>query len=339
MIVTKTPLRIGFFSGGSDMPTFYREHGPGYALSATIDKYVYATIHPTRHDPGVTLLYPTTNEKSVTLEEIRHSITREALKHYHIPSGITVSSVSDVPSYGTGLGSSSAFTVGLINAIEFMKGYEQFRDTKLYWREQLAEKACEIEIDRCGHPIGKQDQYAAACGGLNFYTFNCDDTVEIERLYLPQGVMHDFKASLVLFYTGRGHSANAILKQQTAAISDKKKFKLIDDNRRRALVGRDLLKGGHIREFGGLLHEAWMAKKQVVEGISSDYFDEVYSTGIRSGAWGGKLLGAGGGGFMLFCVDPTREHELVTRLCDSFSDVVHYPFSFVFRGTSITTHC
>ncbi len=337
MLVSRTPLRFSLFSGGSDMASFYNVAGLGAALSVTINKYVYVITHRTPF-PGVKTLYPHISEEVDTLDEMRHAITRETLKYHMIENSVTVASISDVPSLGTGLGSSSAFTVGLLNNLDYASRMTD-RDTDLYWREWLAKKACQMEIEKCGYPIGKQDAYAAALGGFNLFKFHRDDMVDVEMLYLSEDTLMKFQDRLMLFYSGRGRSANAILARQREAVKDKIKFALIERNRDRAMVSKALLQEGRIDEIGAMLHESWLDKKQIDDAISDDYLDDIYETAMRHGALGGKVLGAGGGGFLLFYVEPDHQGRVASAINGRHSKCQHYAFRFVFGGTQICANC
>jgi len=338
MIVTRTPLRLSLFSGGSDMQSFYK-HKWGAALSATIDVYVYVMVH--HRDGwrrGFQTMFPQGAENVDNLEVMRNAITRECLRFGGAHEGAIVSSMSDAPSNGTGLGSSSAFTVGLLHCLL----RKPLPDSILhpYWRQSLAEDACTVEIDKCGYPLGKQDAYAAAMGGFNLFKFEYQTGyVDIEKLYLRPEVLSELQNNLLLVYSGRGRSANGILWQQIDAAKDPRKMSLIQDNRDRAVLARNILtkKGACVDDIGSMLHEAWQAKKQLVDGISDDYLDGVYQTALQSGAIGGKVLGAGGGGFLLFYVKPDRRSDVIVNLASEWPDCQVYPFKFVFNGVETVT--
>ena len=306
MIVSKTPLRISFFSGGSDMPAFYKEY-PGAALSVTIDKFIYVMLHKTPH-LGIKIMYDTI-EEFPDVEQMQHAITRESLKHFGIEKEYTIASIADILAKGSGLGSSSAFTVGLANVLA-----NQEQHVGLLSREYLADVACKIEMDLCKYPVGKQDQYAAAYGGFNLFEFNADGSVGIEHLNFNPDHRDELQKRLLLVYSGRGRSANSILQKQQAAMTDKVKFDLVKRSRDKAYVASRYLKQGQLDDFGALLHEAWMDKKEVATEITNDYFDDVYSRALTAGALGGKLLGAGGGGFFLFYVSPDKRQEVIDTI-------------------------
>jgi D-glycero-alpha-D-manno-heptose-7-phosphate kinase len=332
MIITKTPLRISFFSGGSDLPSFYEKEN-GAALSATIDKYVYVMMHKTPHI-NIRTMYDTVEEHP-DIEKMQHDITRESLKYFFSNSAeLTVASISDILAKGSGLGSSSAFTVGLVHAIQAFIGQ------KTITRNQLAELSCEIEMNRCGYPIGKQDQYAATYGGFNLFEFFKNETVSVNSLAVSQETLATLQDNLLLVYSGMGRMANSILQKQKTAMSDRAKFELVKKSRNKAYVAYAMLANGKTEDFGRLLHEAWLDKKGVVADISNEYFDSIYSKAIEAGALGGKLLGAGGGGFFLFYVPSGRRIEVMHAIDQSSNNrCKFYDFKFVDTGSQIVANC
>lgn len=303
MIVTRTPLRISFCGGGSDLPPFYERYG-GHVVSTTVDKYIYLTLERSFH-PSTTSLKYSTVEKVKDLNEVKHPIFRECLKMHGV-SEVEINSTADIPS-GTGMGSSSSFTVGLINLLRAYRG--EASDKKL-----LAEKACELEMDILGEPIGKQDQYAAAYGGLNYYHFKKDGNVEVENLQLSKELTDALGRRLILFYIGGERSASDLLKEQSKS-SEKR-----DANQNRmcslAIKLKDDLKSGNIDSVGELLDKSWKLKRDLTGSISNERIDKIYELGIANGAVGGKLLGAGGAGFMLFYADERDRSHLKTALRD-----------------------
>lgn len=319
MIITRTPFRVSFAGGGSDIPSFYLKHG-GCVLSTTINKYMYISVHPSFEKIETVLKYSQTEIVS-DLEQIHHKYFREVLNMLRI-SGVEIVSTADVPA-GTGLGSSSSFTVGLLHALYSYKG-------KFVSKEKLAAKACEIEIDRLKNPIGKQDQYAAAYGGLNFYEFNKDGSVFVEPIIMKNGLYEQLEGNLMMFYTGQLHSANSILKEQSSNISggDREKNQLQLCELAREL--RDELQQNNIDAMGEILNEGWKLKKTLAAGISNPLIDEYYDTAIKKGAIGGKLLGAGGGGFLLFYVPQNRQAEVRSAL-----RLAQMPMSFDRQGSSV----
>ena len=290
MIITRTPLRISFCGGGSDLPSFYEKYG-GHVVSTTIDKYVYLTLERSFHLKTTSIKYSKV-ERVTDLDDIEHPIFRECLK-LHDVRGVEINSTADIPG-GTGMGSSSSFTVGMINLLRTYRG-------EPVDKELLANKACEMEIGILKEPIGKQDQYAAACGGLNYYHFRKDGGVDVEPLTLSKDLKEELCGRLALFYIGGERSASGILKEQSKS-SEKR-----DLNQNKmcslAIELKDDLLSGNIDSLGALLDKSWKLKKELTAGISNDLIDELYDTGMANGASGGKLLGAGGTGFMLFYID------------------------------------
>jgi D-glycero-alpha-D-manno-heptose-7-phosphate kinase len=330
MILSKTPLRLSFFSGGSDMPEFYTKE-KGAALSVTIDKFIYVMVHKTPH-LGIKIMYDTI-EEFPDVEQMQHAITRESLKYFDISKEVTVASIADILAKGSGLGSSSAFTLGLINALA--NGDRHSSHTS---REYLAQTAYHIERNMCNYPVGKQDQYASAYGGMNLFEFNADDSVDIKPITYNRDIWNDLEQRLLLVYSGKGRNANSILQKQAKAMSDIDKFNLVKRSRDKAYVGARYLKEGKLDDFGSLLHDAWMDKKAVASDISNDYFDGVYNKALEAGALGGKLLGAGGGGFFLFYVNPENKQEVINRITDGTECKV-YDFGFYEYGSRIASYC
>ena len=330
MIISKTPLRISFFSGGSDMPEYYMKED-GAALSVTIDKFIYVMAHKTPH-LGVKIMYDTI-EEFPDVEQMQHAITRESLKHYDITSEITIASLADILAKGSGLGSSSAFTLGLVNCLVHQNKFESH-----YSREYLAQTAYYIERDLCKYPVGKQDQYASAYGGMNLFEFLKDNSVNIRPITYNRDIWCDLESRLLLVYSGRGRNANSILQKQASAMSQKDKFDLVRRSRDKAYVATRYLKENKLDDFGNLLHEAWLDKKAVASDITNDYFDEVYNRALEAGALGGKLLGAGGGGFFLFYVRPEDRENVIHSVTDGTTCKV-YDFRFYEYGSRIATHC
>ncbi|MEA1071999.1 hypothetical protein [Sphingomonas sp. LY160] len=289
MIISRTPLRVSFVGGGSDLPSFYREHG-GAVLSMSIQKYVYLSMHRYFEPTGSILKYSEI-EKPGSVDEIRHRIIRQVFRDLDI-DGVDFNSSADVPA-GTGMGSSSAFTVGLLNLCHAYKG-------EYVSRGRLAELACEIEIDKLGEPIGKQDQYGCALGGINFIEFLPDGSVAHQTVPLTIEQRRQMERNLVLFYLGTTRSASDLLSKQAKAVSsDADKLATL-----KTMVGqahdlrRDLC--GDIDLLGHFLHDGWMRKRRLSADISSPLIDDAYDRALKAGATGGKLLGAGGTGFLLF---------------------------------------
>lgn len=303
MIISRTPLRMSFVGGGSDLPDFYRVHG-GAVLSATVDKYVHVTVNR-KFDDGIRLAY-SKNEEVTSLDKVEHRLVRATLGEMGIGGGIEITTIADVPSHGTGLGSSSSFTVGLINALAAFRGRHVSAD-------DLGEGSCRIEIDLCGEPIGKQDQYAAAFGGLNLIEFRKDDSVLVTPVMMQAEARNRMFSRIIVFYTGIARSASQLLKSQSEQVSgDEQKQKAL---RRMAAFSYDLrneLESGRIDSLGELLHENWLLKRSLATSVSSGVIDEWYDAARAAGAIGGKILGAGAGGFLMFYA-PEEAHEEIAR--------------------------
>jgi D-glycero-alpha-D-manno-heptose-7-phosphate kinase len=330
MIVTKSPTRLSFFSGGSDLPAFYKQQ-MGAALSVTIDKFIYVCAHRTPNI-GIKTMFDSV-EQVKDISEMQEGIVKETLKYYKMNGGITIASISDILSRGSGLGSSSAFTVGLIRAISTMKKIEETGKNEWQLRpETLAEHACNIEMSL--FPVGKQDQYAAAYGGCNLFEFYDFGYVKVTGIEVD--TIEKLQNNLMLVYSGRGRSANQILQKQQDAMIDKTKFNLVKASRDKAYLGFKLLLDQDFDSFGSLLHDAWMDKKSVVQEITQDYFDDIYNKVLQSGALGGKLLGAGGGGFFMFYV-PLEKQENVRHELTKFTECKVYDFKFHNKGSEIVS--
>jgi len=305
MITTQTPLRISFAGGGSDLPSFYRQFG-GAVVSTAIDKFVYINVNQ-KFDDWIRLSYSRTEEVE-TVEEIDHRIVRAALKKLGLTGGIEITSIADIPSSGTGLGSSSAFTVGLLLALHaYQSRYISAGD--------LADESCTVEIDLCGERIGKQDQYAAAFGGLNFIRFEPDESVIVEPILCSGSELERLESQLITFYTGRTRAASSILAEQSAqAESNRTTQDLLRRMTKLAYELRDELNAGHIEALGEVLDEGWRLKREVHPRVSDGAIDDWYAAAKRAGAIGGKLLGAGGGGFLTFFAPPERHPEIERAL-------------------------
>lgn len=315
MIITRTPLRISLAGGGSDLPSFFRDEA-GHVVNATIDKYVYLTVND-KYDGDVRVSYSRT-ENVATGNEVAHPLVRACLNLASIRRGIEVVSVADLP-HGAGLGSSSAFTVGLLAALYAHIG--EFRPT-----DGLAHDACHVEIALCGQPIGKQDQYAAAMGGLRHYTFHPDGAVSAEPLPLPIETRDALHGSLLLLDTGLRRDAGALLATQD--MHDSRTRANIRAMANLAETMHDALRCGRVAEVGAIMDTAWGLKRAL--GTSSDQIDAWYAAAKRAGAIGGKVCGAGGGGFMLF-VARSEDHGAIRRACQLRA----VPFSLVDQGTQV----
>ncbi len=306
MIISRTPLRISFAGGGTDIGEFYRQEG-GAVTSTAINRYVYITVNK-KFDSGIRVSYAKT-ENVDKVDDIQHPLVRAALKLTGITKGVEITSVADVPAQ-TGLGSSSAFTVGLLNALYAYKG--EFKPQKL-----LAEQACHIEIELCKEPIGKQDQYIAAYGGIQHIQFNKDETVFVDPVICSPETKKALEEGTMLFYTGATRPASAILSEQKKQMGEKtemmRKMKQQSELVRKALVE------GNLAEFGKLLHEGWMLKRQLAGSITNQEIDEHYEKAIKAGALGGKLLGAGGGGFLMVYCPPSKQ-DTVRRALNNLKE-------------------
>ncbi len=298
MIISRTPFRVSFVGGGSDLPAFYTLH-PGAVLSTTVDKYMFITVNR-RFDDSIRISYRKT-EIVDRVEDIEHPIVRAALEYTELGKGLEITSMADLPA-GSGMGSSSSFTVGLLHALWAWKGRHMSA-------EELARQACEIEIEILGEPIGRQDQYAAAYGGLNTIRFNRDHSVFTDPVIVSQETLDALEDHLLMFFTGQTRSASKILARQSRETADKTEVL----KRMSAQVDRlaeILIEGRELNRFGSLLHDAWELKAGLTGGISNPEVDRLYREARQAGALGGKLLGAGGGGFLLMYVEPQRQQDV-----------------------------
>lgn len=319
MIITKTPFRVSFCGGGSDMANFYEKYG-GCVLSTSINKYCYISIHPYFNE-NQTLLKYSENELVDEISQIKHKIFRQVLGDMNI-HGVEITSTADIPG-GTGLGSSSTFTVGLLNTLNCYKG-------KFVSKNKLAALACEVEIERLGNPIGKQDQYGAALGGLNFIKFNQDGSVSHEPIMMDGKTYKKLQKNLMMFYTGTTRSANTILAEQTKNITSEDKAKNLLKMCGLAKDMKSALESNDISSFGKILDEGWQLKKELASGIANPAIDEAYEIAMKNGALGGKLLGAGGGGFLLFYCEEEKQAQLKKAV-----GLKELDFSFERDGTSV----
>lgn len=303
MIISRTPFRVSFAGGGSDLPAYYREHGAA-VVSTAINKYIYVTVNK-RFDDSIRLSY-TRTEIAERLDDVKHEIVRAALRKTGIERGVEITTIADIPA-GTGLGSSSTLTVGLLHALH------AYAD-RFSGAERLAREACEIEIDTLGQPIGKQDQYAAAYGGLNFIRFNRDESVLVEPIICQPATRRRLVESLLLFYTHMQRRSSDILTEQVGktrkGLANRELGLLV----RLAEELRESLCDNRPEAMGKLLHRSWMIKRQIASGISDPQIDEWYKAALDAGAEGGKILGAGGGGFLLLYCEPERQGEVVRRM-------------------------
>jgi D-glycero-alpha-D-manno-heptose-7-phosphate kinase len=313
MIITKTPFRISFVGGGSDLPAFF-EKQKGAVLSTSINKYMYISTHQYFEADKIRCKYSRT-ETVGDVNELKHPILKTVLSDFNL-NGIEVSSIADIPG-GTGMGSSSSFTVGLLHNLNTYIGKEVSK-------EELGVGACRIEIELLGEPIGKQDQYAAAYGGLNVIEYNTDGTVTVSPVNISDEIRDQLDQNLKLYYLGNQRSASAILSEQKKNTSAEDKFKALEHMVSLVYKLRDSLEAGKLDDFGALMHENWLLKQQLASGITTPQITETYDAGLKAGALGGKLLGAGGGGFMLFYA-PADAHEALDLAMESVGAT---PFEF-----------
>lgn len=319
MIISKTPFRISFFGGGTDLKEYYKDTY-GAVVSTTIDKYIYITVNK-RFEDSIRISYSKT-EIVNNVDEIQHPIVRNALKLVGIDKGIEITSIADIPAQ-TGLGSSSTFTVGLLNALYAYKGVYASA-------EKLAREACQIEIQMLGEPIGKQDQYAAAYGGLNYIQFNKDESVFVEPLICSKETKEFLNNNLMLFYTGVTRSTGEILVSQKQNTDSKYELlsemkDMTNDFKHIISIGKDL------NSIGKLLDKAWNLKKQMSSKISSADINKYYQIALENGAIGGKILGAGGGGFLLLYCEPHNK----TKLKNALRELRSVTFNFESQGSRI----
>jgi D-glycero-alpha-D-manno-heptose-7-phosphate kinase len=323
VIITRSPLRITLGGGGTDLPSYYRRYG-GFLIAAGIDKYVYVTVMRPFTE-GIYLKYSKL-EHVQTTEQIQHPIIREAIRMlgFRTPQ-VEITTLADIPS-GTGLGSSGSFSTALLKAL-----YAHRR--RLLLPNELAELACEIEINRLGEPIGKQDQYVAAYGGVTCFTFNPDDTVCAEPVKIGMEALFELEENLLLFFTGFSRSAGSILTDQKTRAEQNDEAMLENLHYVKALAwrSRDVLVSGKTAELGELMHEHWEHKKRRSAGMSNPQIDEWYEMGRRNGALGGKLVGAGGGGFLLFY---STDHGCLRRAMAK-AGLEEVRFRFDFEGTKV----
>lgn len=323
VIISKTPLRVSFVGGGTDLPDFCDEHG-GAVVSTAIDKWIHVVVAP-RFEGDLRISYSKT-ETVPTASDVEHELVREALRLTGLPRGLDVVTLADVPSQGTGLGSSSAVTVGLLNALHAYQGV--FRSTT-----DLAEEASHIEIDILGKPIGRQDQYASAHGGFNFIEFMPGNGgVRVEPIVCPPQTLERLHRSLILFYTGRQRAASDVLSNQREAIVQGSVISTLIGMRDLAHELRETLGRGDVDGVGPLLDRNWELKRSLVDGVSDEEVDGWYHRATEAGASGGKLLGAGAGGFLLIMASQERQAKVRAAL----AELREVPFHFAARGSQIT---
>ncbi len=303
MIISQTPLRVSLAGGGTDLPG-YCDLRDGMVLSTAIDKYVHVIIQE-RFDEQIHINYAKRKEVVARVEDIRHDLVREAAIMARLENGFEVTTLADVPSEGSGLGSSSALTVGLLNAFHAYRGVQTDAET-------LARQACEIEIVRCKKPIGRQDQYIAAYGGVRFLTFRSDGEVEVEAVAAPAEALRRLEAGLLLYFTGKTRKADAVLAEQSRR--SERNLRSLDRIRDLAVAARKALEKGAVDAVGRSLHEGWTIKKSLARGISDGVIDAFYRKALKAGALGGKVTGAGGGGFLALYAPENRRSSVRAAL-------------------------
>jgi D-glycero-alpha-D-manno-heptose-7-phosphate kinase len=324
MILTRTPFRITLGGGGTDLPSFYREHG-GFILAVAIDKYMFLNVNTPIVDDKIRVRYSST-EIVDHVDAVQHTTAREALRQFGITNGIEIVSIADVPA-GTGLGSSSSYLVGLLNALHAL-----FQDQAI--PQKLAEEACHIELEVLKKPIGKQDQYMAAFGGLTTLDINPDGRVCVTRLQLDVDLVEALEHNILMFYTNEMRDATAILKKQDEATraKDRSVVNSLCEIKEIGLEIRDAISKGNLRRFGELLDVHWQSKKRLSEGISNPQIDAWYELAKQNGAIGGKISGAGGGGFlMLYC----EENKTRLRRAMREAGLRELKFRFDFEGSKV----
>jgi D-glycero-alpha-D-manno-heptose-7-phosphate kinase len=323
MIITRSPLRLSLGGGGTDLPSYYREH-EGFLIAAAIDKYVYITIHQT-FITDLIIKYSSL-ERVASIEDVKHPILREALKLVGVQeTNLEITSMADIPT-GTGLGSSGSFTTAVLKALHTHR-------KNIIQPGELAAQACEIEINRLGEPIGKQDQYIAAFGGITCFRFLSNGQVEVTPLKLSTHTLHDLEDNMVLFFTGFTRSASNILQDQNSR-SCKKDPEMLDNlhfTKQVGLESKDALERGDLRRFAELMHLHWERKRCRSKGMSNPAIDRWYELARNNGALGGKLVGAGGGGFLLLYTE--EKTRLRRALLDAGLTEVRWRFDF--QGTTV----
>ncbi len=322
MIIARTPLRVSLAGGGSDLEAFYRQE-PGAVVSTAIDKYIYITVNK-KFDDHIRASYSVT-EIVESVADLRHELIREGLNMVGVRSGIEITSISDIPSSGTGLGSSSSYTVGLLNALYAYCGV-------FAGAERLAREACRIEINHLDKPIGKQDQYIAAYGGLQYIRFNPDGGVFVDPIICRRSTKEELEERLLMLYTGITRSADDVLQEQERNVhNDPARFSTLQAMVRLADNLRDALSANDVDSVGDILHRGWELKRSLASGISSSRIDDWYQRARKAGAHGGKILGAGGGGFLLLYA-PRAVHASITAALPELPQV---PVGFEPQGSKI----
>lgn len=324
MIITRTPFRITLGGGGTDLPSYYSEYG-GFIFAVTIDKYMYINVNTPIVDDLIRLKYSRYEEVS-DVDKVQHGLAREALKLMGIRNSIEIQSMADIPA-GTGLGSSGCYLVGLLNALHCYR-------IQPVLQQDLAEEACYIEISILKEPVGKQDQYTAAFGGFITMDIDKNGIVKVKRPSLSEDIMDDLESSLLIYYTHTSRSTGEILKEQSKAAEDKKaeghltvvdSLHIIRDIGKKSL---DAVCKGNLDEFGKLMHEHWKTKKRLSKKVTNTSIDDLYELGMKNGALGGKILGAGGGGFMMFYCPKEYQTKLTQAMTSAGLRRMRFKFDF-----------
>ncbi len=319
MIITQTPLRISLFGGGTDFPDYFVREG-GCVLSSAIDKYIYVIIKE-RFDDRIRIGY-TRTEMVESVDQVQHELVRETLRLTGVTKGVEIATMADIPSAGSGLGSSSTVTVGLLNAMYTYLGQS-------VTVEQLARQACQIEIETLGKPIGLQDQYIAAYGNLRFIEFSRNGQVSVRSVALDESVKRRLNEHLLLFYTGVARQSSDVLTEQKANIAER--LDVLRAIKRLAIEATERLQGGDFDGIGELLHEGWLLKQQLASGVSNGTISEIYAAARKAGALGGKITGAGGGGFFLIYCPRSRRDDVRAAL----HGLRELPFSLERDGSKV----
>jgi D-glycero-alpha-D-manno-heptose-7-phosphate kinase len=320
VIITRTPLRISFAGGGTDQPSFYREFDGGAVTSAAIDRYIHVIVNP-NFDKSIRVAYSKT-ENVDRLDELQHELVREAMRLTGVHEALEIHTIADIPGEGTGLGSSSSVTVGLLNALYAYRGV-------LKGPAELAEEACRIEIELLGGSLGKQDQYIAAFGGVEYFEFAADGSVRASPIPLSTKDRESLGEHLSLFYTGKTRRGEGILKDQSDRTQANRdalvRMRALAGEARTAIVARD------VGRLGAILDEGWQLKRTLSAGITNDSIDDRYARAKAAGAWGGKITGAGGGGFLLLLHPPERSRQIA----DALSPMQRLPVGISSEGSRI----
>lgn len=319
IIMSQTPLRVSFAGGGTDLASFYQKE-EGWVISSAIDKFIFVIIKE-RFDDKIYINY---SKKEIvdTVDEIEHDLVRESMKKTGVSHGVEITTLADIPSSGSGLGSSSSVTVGLLNALYAYQG-------ELVTAERLAQEACEIEIDILNKPIGKQDQYIAAYGGMRFIKFCKNEEVNVERINLHNSHKRKFGANLLLFFTGKTRSSDKILTEQKNNTNDR--MNVLKMMKFQAKEIREALEANEFDQIGNILANGWDYKKKLASKISNGFINEMYQKALEAGALGGKISGAGGGGFLLLYCPREKQH----KVREALKEFREFPFFLERDGTKI----